>query len=85
MVGGFRMGRRRGLIVGAAAGTAVGRHSAKKKAQAQNGQSQQAQSQQAPENMSDKASDLEKLAELKNKGILTDEEFEAQKQKILNS
>jgi hypothetical protein len=35
--------------------------------------------------MSDKLAKLQQLAELKTHGILTEEEFEAQKSRILNS
>jgi hypothetical protein len=39
----------------------------------------------ASADMADKLSQLERLGQLKAQGILTDEEFEAQKQKILAS
>lgn len=47
------------------------------------------QNQQAPtpaaDGMTDKLAHLERLAELKDRGMLTDAEFEAQKQKLLGT
>lgn len=42
-------------------------------------------SQSDPDNQSDVITKLEKLAELREKGILTDEEFNSQKEKLLNN
>ncbi len=39
----------------------------------------------APPNMDDKLDQLKQLGELKTQGVLTDEEFEAQKTRILSS
>ena len=69
-----RRARRRGLIVGAAVGSAAARRS--------NDNAQQDQPAQSAA-QDDKISQLEKLAELKEKGILTDAEFEQQKAAIL--
>jgi len=46
-------------------------------------QSTQPASTESPQNQQDFHSDLVKLAELRDKGILTEEEFEAKKRKIL--
>jgi membrane protease subunit (stomatin/prohibitin family) len=60
----------------------------------QQDEQQQAEQQQAPPapaapapsaDSSDRIAQLQQLAELKNQGILTDEEFAAEKAKILNS
>lgn len=73
---GFRRGRRRGLVVGAAVGAAAANRSNK------NANNQQADdAPQATQNNS--MAELEKLAELKDKGILTQEEFDAKKKQIL--
>jgi len=68
-----RRGRRRGLIVGAAVGSAAARHSA-------NNQQSQADGSAGDD---DQIAQLEKLAELKEKGVLTQEEFDAKKKEIL--
>ncbi len=64
---------------------AVAQALAAQQAQAQQAQAQQAQAQQAqtPGGGDDVVSRLERLAALKAQGILTDEEFAAQKAKIL--
>jgi membrane protease subunit (stomatin/prohibitin family) len=97
----FRM-RRRGLIggmlVGGAAGAAVGHYSAKRQfesmaaAQAQQSQIDQAQAAQAAQatltanqGKKDITRDLEKLASLKQQGILSEEEFQQAKARILSS
>jgi multidrug resistance efflux pump len=103
----FRM-RRRGLIggmlVGGAAGAAVGHYSAKRQfesmsaAQAQQAQIDQATkaaqdaqghaaqvAQVANQGKKDITRDLEKLASLKQQGILSEEEFQQAKARILSS
>ena len=79
----FRMGRRRGLLVGAAVGAGVaGRH-------AQNNANQQATVEEttttdAPVvDTNQQFAELEKLGQLKDQGILTQEEFDAKKAQIL--
>jgi hypothetical protein len=70
---GFRRGRRRGLIIGAAVGSAAARrNTADDSAQAP-----------AQVDQSEVIAELEKLAELKDRGILTEDEFQAKKQEIL--
>ena len=79
---GRRMRRRRVLAVGALAGTAgyaMGRRGGKQSAEPQTA---------GPTPSSDPAeldytAELEKLAQLKNQGILTDEEFAAKKKQLL--
>lgn len=73
--GARRRGRRRGLVVGAAVGSSM----ANKKAAAA---AQQAQANAAPQT-DDTVNQLKQLAELRDQGILTDEEFEAKKKQIL--
>lgn len=65
-----RQGRRRGLIVGAAVG------------RARAGSNDDAQAAAAPAG-DDTAAQLTQLAELKDQGILTQEEFDAKKKQIL--
>lgn len=77
----FRMGRRRGLLVGAAAGAGIAHHAANK-SQAQAAAAEPSQA--APsESTDDQFAQLEKLGQLHDQGILTDEEFNAKKQQIL--
>jgi hypothetical protein len=72
--GGFRRrGRRRGLVVGAAVGSAAARRS--------NDNSETPQ--QAAPSQDDQYAELEKLAKLKNDGIITEEEFTEKKKQIL--
>jgi hypothetical protein len=73
-----RRGRRRGLIVGAAVGSAVSRHNAR------NNDDMQQQEYYPPEDTVDEVAELEKLAKLKQEGILTEDEFQAKKRQILN-
>ncbi len=89
----------RGIVKTAAvAGTAqatrnaVNRHSAKKNVEAYSEAQEEVQGQQvayaqpqqaAPAPHEDAISQLERLGALKNQGILTEEEFQAQKAKIL--
>lgn len=80
---GFRMGRRRGLVAGALIGSAVARNSAKNQEQNEMVDEQQAQAAAPIAPAEDKYTQLEKLAQLKEQGILTDEEFQAQKAIIL--
>ena len=70
----FRMGRRRGLLVGAAVGAAAGRAS-RRNSDAAQAPAQADSTQQYDE--------LEKLGQLKDQGILTQEEFNAKKKQIL--
>lgn len=74
---GFRRGRRRGLVVGAAVGAAA--------ANRRNASQQEPEQPQPPAAAStdDQVAELEKLAQLKNEGILTQEEFDAKKKQIL--
>jgi hypothetical protein len=68
-----RRGRRRGLVVGAAVGAAAARRNA-------NNQSDDTA---AGSDGDDQIAQLEKLAQLKKDGILTEEEFQAKKKQIL--
>jgi hypothetical protein len=71
----FRMGRRRGLLVGAAVGASVANaHSNKQETQQPITQ---------PANNNDEFAQLEKLGQLRDQGILTQEEFDAKKKQIL--
>jgi len=73
-----RRARRRGLIVGGAIGASAARRS-------NDGNAQQEEPADAGASASadDQMAELEKLAELKDKGILTQEEFDAKKKQIL--
>ncbi len=73
----FRRGRRRGLVMGAA----IGSSRAKRAAEAGADAAPQAAPAQA--DSQDQISQLKQLAELRDQGILTDEEFEAKKKQIL--
>jgi hypothetical protein len=75
---GFRRGRRRGLVAGAVVGSAVARSG-------QNNQT--APVEVAPElaSASDQMAELTQLGGLRDKGILTEEEFVAKKKEILRS
>ena len=89
----------RGMIAGGATAAVVGHHAAKKqfesmqKAQAQQAQAAQAQAQvaqaaqiQGPkEGKKDTVQELEKLASLKQQGILSEEEFQQMKARLLSS
>jgi hypothetical protein len=68
-----RRGRRRGLIVGAAVGSAAARHNANKSKSAPAAQ----------DDGSDPYAELERLGELKSEGIITEEEFQAKKTQLL--
>lgn len=70
---GFRQGRRRGLVAGAAIG----------RARARRDQSNDQPTEQSSAGEVDQVAQLEKLAELKEKGILTEEEFALKKKEIL--
>jgi len=74
--GARRRGRRRGLVVGAAVGASAAR-SRGNQAQAEPEEIAEAPAQ------ADIYAELEKLADLKSKGILTEEEFAAEKAKLL--
>lgn len=77
--GGFRRrGRRRGLIIGAAVGATV----ANRRNTASQDPSTDGVSSVTHTDM--QLSELEKLGDLKSKGVLTDEEFEAKKKDILS-
>lgn len=68
---GFRRGRRRGLVAGAAIGAAAARRG--------NNDDQSS----APPSQDNSMAELEKLGQLKEQGILTEEEFQAKKKQIL--
>jgi membrane protease subunit (stomatin/prohibitin family) len=70
-----RRGRRRGLIVGAAVGSSMARRNQRQDDQAAYDDAQPAQS--------DMATQLQELQELKNQGVITQEEFDAKKKQIL--
>jgi hypothetical protein len=72
--GARRRGRRRGLIVGAAIGASAAR--------ARSNQDQP-EEEPASEPEQDSFADLEKLAQLHDSGVLTDEEFQAKKKQLL--
>jgi membrane protease subunit (stomatin/prohibitin family) len=72
-----RRARRRGLVVGAAVGSSMAKRSAA------DNQQQDAQAQGAAPAQSDMASQLQELQNLKDQGILTEEEFQAKKKQIL--
>ena len=71
--------RRRGLVVGAAVGASVAKSNASNQAAQQPDPAAPA----AAPAESDMAAQLEELQNLKNQGILTDEEFQAKKKQIL--
>ncbi len=71
---GARRGRRRGLIVGAA----VGRRAAER-----NNANDEPAAAAPVDSGTDQIAQLEQLAALKEKGILTEEEFAAKKKEIL--
>ena len=74
--------RGRGLAL--MAGVAVGRHAASQQAAAQQqAQAQQAQAPPAAAPTKDVTAELQKMADLHKSGVLTDEEFAAQKKKLL--
>ena len=69
-----RRGRRRGLIVGAAVGAAAAKRS----------NAQQAPDQPAEAgDMQDYEAELTKLQELKEKGLITEDEYDAKKKQVL--
>lgn len=76
-----RRGRRRGLIAGAAVGAGIAHHNAK----SQSNENSQDTVPQSSTSQADKIEQLEKLANLKQQGILSEAEFEQQKSAILNS
>ena len=76
---GFRRGRRRGLIVGAAVGSSIAGANARKNAAASEPDAVEA----APDQGDEQIAQIEKLAQLKDQGILTQEEFNAKKKQIL--
>lgn len=75
----FRMGRRRGLIMGAAVGAGVASARARNNA----AQQQEAAPVQTDNNTNDQFAQLEKLGQLKDQGILTQQEFDEKKKQIL--
>jgi gas vesicle protein len=68
-----RRGRRRGLVVGAAVGSAAARRNADKQSEQyyQEGSSD------------DTLMELEKLGQLRDQGVLTEDEFTAKKKQVL--
>jgi hypothetical protein len=94
MLGRGRRMRRRGLVAGAA--IANHRRSVEQQEYQQGAYDQQVQDEQAPapapaapaaapDPMDVKMAELKKLGDLHESGVLTDEEFAAEKAKILNS
>lgn len=73
--GGFRRGRRRGLVVGAALGARAAKRN--------NSNEPQEQPASGSSTADDQIAQLEKLGQLKAEGILTEEEFQAKKKQIL--
>jgi len=71
-----RRGRRRGLIVGAAVGAHMANRNANQGADEQTDESTSG---------NDRFAQLEELARLKEQGVLTDAEFQAEKAKLLGS
>ncbi len=87
-----RRGRRRGLVVGTAVGAGVARSSQRRADQAMAANSQPTQQdvvndQIAPQavapSIDDQFAEIEKLGELKEKGLITQTEFDAKKTQIL--
>ena len=78
----FRMGRRRGLLVGAAVGATVANSRARSQANQQADQAPVEEAQ-APNDTNQQFAELEKLGQLKDQGILTQEEFDVKKAQIL--
>jgi hypothetical protein len=70
-----RRGRRRGLIVGAAIGSAAARSR-------NNGDDPDQYDSAEPQD--DAIAELEKLADLRDRGVLTEEEFTAEKKQLLD-
>jgi len=76
----FRMGRRRGLVVGAAVGAGMANRANKNNQQASDENQAQVSE---PAGNDSQIEELTKLAQLKDQGILTEEEFTAKKKQIL--
>ncbi len=72
---------RTAVIAGTA--TAVSNNVSRRQAQRWGAQEQEAQSYQAAEPANDVTSQLQQLAQLKDQGILTQEEFDAKKKQLL--
>ncbi len=79
--GARRRGRRRGLVVGAAVGSAAARRNQPQPAEEPVAAAPAPAPQAAPAD--DSIEQLKKLAELRDQGILTEEEFAAKKTQIL--
>ncbi len=76
----FRRGRRQGVVLGAAIASSRSR----KREAAQNAQAPiSAQNDQQVSSQNNEIEQLKQLAELKEQGILTQEEFDAKKKQIL--
>jgi hypothetical protein len=75
---GPRAFRRRGLIVGAAVGTAAARRGQQSAAQEED-----AQTQPAPAADNPYESQLSEMEDLKAKGLITDDEYETKRKQIL--
>ena len=79
---GFRRGRRRGMVMGAAIGASVA-----KRGNNNSDSAEAAAPAPAPvaatSGVDDQMAQLEKLGQLKDQGILTQEEFDAKKKQIL--
>ena len=72
-----------GLLGAALVGGMVGKRSAKRQMEGMQKQAQQAQAQQAQAQASNPMQELAKLGEMKQKGLLSDEEFQSLKAKQL--
>lgn len=77
----FRSGRRRGLVAGAMIGSARAKKGAA--AQAQAAPAAPAQPAPAADTGQDQINQLRQLGELRDQGVLTEEEFAAKKKQIL--
>ncbi len=79
---GFRRGRRRGMVMGAAIGASVAKRGNNKSDNAEAAAPAPAPVA-ATSGVDDQMAQLEKLGQLKDQGILTQEEFDAKKKQIL--
>jgi membrane protease subunit (stomatin/prohibitin family) len=78
---GFRRARRRGIVAGAVVASSVNNRRRANEAEAQAVQPVAEPTQAAPQD--DLTAQLEQLNNLKNQGILTQDEFDAKKKQIL--
>ena len=77
---GFRRGRRRGMVMGAAIGASVAKRGNNN---SDNAEATAPAPVAATGGVDDQMAQLEKLGQLKDQGILTQEEFDAKKKQIL--